>query len=390
MSATPLDNFMVADESRIVGEINRIGRVRGRVSALMEKDLLPEGMGYNYESVVYDRSGSSGGAGWQNLAEEDGTLNNCVPDPGEVNSAITRTAFTAQVRLEKSEPICFLDARNQYMFQKQITAKQDNFAGVIADIWEERDKSAFFTLAGHKMVFDGALTESTGATMPLSVPTSRITQDLLDYWYTRLIQDGYGEEAYAMSNGKPLVTAIMSSERQRDIIKADASTRQDFQYADMGQGDKATLLRGWGIDKAYSNFLQVIDDRMPRYDFIGGAWVERPFYANEATTIGDKQVVAHNYRNAMYEDIYLWHPKVAKRLTPKPIGSVGGMTSGEAVNYNGDVLWRNILSETENPLGNIGRYWAALCAAYEPSKRQYGVVIRVLRCNIVNTLDCSY
>lgn len=380
MPADALNNWFVQDASRLAGEVLRIQRAKGRVSALMKKGELPNGMGFNFTTPVVKRSTSSGGAGWEAVQAEDGTGNNCVPSPSILNPAITTLNYQAYQRAVFSNDICFRDARAGYNFEEQVMRQRENFVAEIVDIWEDRDKYAFSLNAGHKIVFDGSLTESTSSSMPAVEPTYQINQDLLDVLYNRVVQDGGGLEPYAVSNGGPLIPAVMSMEAHRTIIKGSTDVRTDFRYADEGKGSDATLLKAWGTDKAYGGFLHTIDVKMPRWNFVGGAWVEVPFYINQATTIGNEAIVNPAYNSAAYEDLYLWHPQVVKRLVPKPIGSVGADTRGTPVNFNGETRWLNIQNKETNPWGDIGFWAAALYAAYKPEKVQYGYVVRFLRC----------
>lgn len=390
MPAPTLENWFVRDASRLAGDVLKIQRAKGRVSALIRKGELPQGMGYNFSTAVVKRSKASGGSGWVDVQQEDGSGNNCVPNPATINPAITTLSYAAQKQLIFSADICFTDAVTAYNFEEQVMATRENFVGDVVDTWEDRDKLAYYTNAGHKIVFDGSLTESSGATMPNVEATYQINQDLLDNLYSRIIQDGGGMEPYAVSNGTPLIPAVMSMDAHRTIIKGSTDVRTDFQYADMGKGADATLLKAWGTDKAYGGFLHTIDVKMPRYNFVNGAYVEVPFYINQATTIGNEAIVNPDYINAEYEDMYLWHPQVVKRLTPKPVGSVGADTRGNPVNFNGSLMWRNIPDKTDNPLGDIGFWAAALYAAYKPEKVQYGYVIRFKRCPNILGETCAY
>lgn len=373
-----------------MGEIYRIQRDTGRVSALMKKGDLPDGVGYNFVTAVVKRSNPTGGSGWIDVAAEDGTTNNCVPEPSTLNSATTTLSYGIQQKLIFSADICLEDVRRGYQFQEQVGAIRENFVGVVVDQWEDRDKYAFFTNAGHKIVFDSSQTESTGATMPAVAPDYVINQDLLDSLYVRILHDGGGREAYAQANGQPLLPLIISYEGSRAIIKGSADVRQDFRFADMGKGGESTLLKAWGVDKAYGGFMHLIDTRMPRYNFVGGAWVEVPFYISTPTTIGDEAIVNPAYTNAEYEDCYIWHPDVVKRLVPKPIGSVGADTRGNPVDFNGAIKWLNIPDKVQNPLSNIGFWAAALKAAYKPAKTQYGYVVRYKRCTQILGDTCAY
>jgi hypothetical protein len=389
MAATPLDNYFAQDASRIEGEVYRIQRVKGRVSALIKKQELPDGIGYNYSTVVTKRSGATGGSGWIDVAEENGTVNNCVPTPSTVAPAQTVLNYSAVQRSIFSTDICFRDARRGYDFETQVGNIRSNFVEEIVDVWEDRDKLAFFTNAGHKLVFNNALTENTNsAVMPANQPTKQINQYLLDDLYQQIIQDGGGMEPYAMRNGSALLPLICSQEAHRTIIKGDASVREDFRFADMGEGENATLLKSWNVDQSYGGYMHMIDNKMPRYDFVNGAWVERPFYSSSATTIGNELVVNPAYKTAAYEDCYIWNPNVVIRQVPKPRSSVGADTRGNAVNFNGEVMWRNIPDKVENPYEDIGFWAAALYAAYKPAKIQYGYVVRFLRCPGIQGSAC--
>jgi len=321
------------------------------------------------------------------VVAENGTVNNCVPTPDTVSPASTLLSYNAQAKLIKSAPICVDDVRNAYMYKEQVAAINDNFTAEIVDNWEDRDKYWFYTYSGTKLIANSALTSGT-STMPATAPTSIPTQSMLDIIYQRLVLDGAGVKAYATSGGAPMFTAIMSMGAHQAIVARNTEVRQDIRYAEMGEGQKAQLLQSWSIDRAYGGFLHLIDNRMPRYDFVDGAWVQRAYYTTASATVGTKAIVNPDYINAEYEDIYIWHPDVVMRQMPRPLSSVGSGTSFDPVKWNGDVVWRNIPSETENPLGNIGRYWAALKAAYKPAMTNYGYILRAKRCSNVTTLTC--
>jgi hypothetical protein len=386
--ADALDHYFISDESRIQGKIEKIMRARGRVSALMKKETLPDGIGFNFSTVIVKRSNGVGG-GWQAVATPDGSGNNCVPTATVVSPAMNRLSYAAyQTRLDSAD-ICFQDLRAAYDAKDQLAAIYDNFQGNIVDTWENQDKALFFQNAGHKIVFNSSLTESDGPTMPTTVATSTINQGLLDVLYNRIIQDGGDMEAYAKSQGAPIIPAILSMEAHRTIVKGDDSIRNDFRWADSGKGVAgATLLQSWGIDRTWGGFMHVIDVKMPRFDFVDGAWVERPFYISESTFIGSEAIVNPAYEAAEFEDLYLWNPDVVTRQVPKMPTSFGSGSSAKALNLNGAVQWLNIPDKVQNPYSNIGFYSALLYAAYKPKKTQYGVVVRFRRCPHVATTDC--
>jgi len=379
---------MAQDASRLVDKVYGINRAQGRMSALIEKGEIPEGAGYNYNTVLYQRSLNTGGNGWQPILQENNTSNNCVMQPDTVNPALNLISWNAEGRQMRSNTICFEDLRRAYNVREQLDFQHENFARNIVDVWEDRDNKAFFDNAGYKVIANSSLTQNFMSTqMPLTPPSTRAVQGILDIIYERLSVDGAAEEVYAHdSDGTPLIPAIMSQQQHRNIIQQDASVRQDFQFAQMGDDFRATLLRGWGGDmKAYGAYHHIINIRQPRYDWTGSAWVQRDYYTTTSATIGTAAVVNPQFTNAAYEDIYLWHKLVVKRNMPNPGSSYGSGTSFDPVKWNGAVVWVNVkntdTNSTEyNPFGNVGRYYAALQAGYQPVKQQYGYAIRVQRC----------
>lgn len=391
-----LDKYFQAQSGILVGKIPQTSRVRGRISPLIRKEQLPSGQGFNWSNVIYERSISSGGAGWVSVATPDGTANNCTPSPATLNPASNVRTFSASQKLIQSNKICFVDASAGYLFEQQVAAIEKNFVDEVADNWEERDTISFIVNAKHKMILNSSMSENDNSSetgWPTTAPTSRLTQDFLDVLYTDLSQDGAEEDgAVGMSNGKAVYPIIMSQEQSANVIGKDSTMRQIFEYAEMGMGKNATLLKSWGVDKELRGWAHIINNKMPRYDLVGGVWTRRSFYSTSAANIGNQAEVSALYRNAAYELVIVWHPDVAVRMTPKPIGSVGGMTSGDAVNYNGDIIWKNIpnadaSSDEYNPLSNQGRYYAPLMAAYKAEKPRYGYAILVQRCTGPGTLN---
>ena len=394
------DNYMQQDTSRIYDRIYQIRRATGRVSGLIEKGEIPTGQGYNYLTPLYLRSvdTTNSDAAWTAIALENNLANNCNVSPNQLDPASTSIPWTAQQRVIRSNRVCFEDLQRAYNGREQLSAQQDNFAANIVDAWEDQDNYQFFQATGHKILGNTSLTEGT-TTMPTTpAPMTRGIQSMLDILYERIAVDGGCEASYAKASGQPLITAIMSAQTHRNIIKEDTSTRQDFQYATMGSGagqdSGATLLSNWLNDmKAYSGYMHVINIKQPRYNLIGVAWDKPPYYTTAATTFGTAATVGVQYTNASYEDIYLWHPQVVKRNMPRPGGSYGSGSSFNPVKWNGQVMWVNApnsdtTSVEYNPFQNTGRYYGAMQAGYQPIKPQYGYAIRVQRCPKMTMSAC--
>lgn len=397
MSAAPLNTWFEHDAARMIGDVARYRRSKGKMSALMEKDTLPEGIGYNYSVPIYEVSAPSGGVVWTEVvAQSDDSGNNCVPPVTDVGWASSLKNFTAFQALLRSYRICFVDAARAYSGEKQIRNIQNNFMDQVFMAWDDRDKDMYFLNAGHKIVNNDSYTDFTDATDFGAVQaTNRLTQSALTRIYNMLENDGAGEDAYARDNGAPLYTVIMSQQAQEDLLNNDTTVRQTIEYATMGQGQGAMLMKSWGATRNFRGFLHAIDNRMPRYNWSGGAYVRVPFYINSSAHDGptDKSIPNPAYLNAQYEDVFIWHPKVVRRLMPKAPHSLGSDTDFANAPYDGEIIWKNIAngdatSPEYNPLETFGRYYAPMMAAYEPNLTRLGYILRVRICPTTTSSPC--
>lgn len=388
MAAPNINQWFLEDPSRILGKVEQVMRNKGRVSALMKKSTLPTGHGFNFSSIITNRSTKTGG-GWVDINTPDGSGTNCVVPASTVAPSRTQFTYRARETVLFSEKICLDDATAGYNFREQVATDRDNFVGNVVDTWEDEDKAQFITTSDHKIILNSSFTESGfGAAIPNSAATSQITQDFLDKIYIQIIQDGGGEEPYARKNGAALLPLVISFEGSKQIQKNDATVREDIRFAEQGEGDVARLLNTWSVDRAFGGFMHIIDTKMPRYNFVGGAYVEVPYYTTQATTIGNEAIVNPAYHNAGYEAAFVWHPDVVHRQVPGAVSSIGSDATGRAWNFNGDIQWLNIPNETDNPFSNIGFWAARLKAAYRPVKPRYGYVLIYKRCPGIASVAC--
>ena len=385
-----LNAEFVYDASRLEGRVRRLMRAKGRVAALMTKETFPLGIGFNPITANTLRSNPTGGAGWTTVSQPDGSGNNCMPDPSVISPALSTQPYTIEQKMIKSAPICLTDAQFGYAFQEQVKNIRGNFADAIVDQWEDRSKYWFQYYSGTKIINNSSQTEGTGTGLPATPAEYMASQDMLDPLWERIMQDGGGEEPYAMSNGAAMLTLVCSPEAHRNIIKGSSSVREDFRFAQMGKGyEGAQLLQSWGVDRPYGGYMHCIDYRMPRYNFTGGAYVEVPYYTTASATVGTQSIVNPDYLTAGYEAMYVWHPEAVIRQTPPSRGSVGEDTRFLAPNYNGEITWRNIPNETTNLFENIGVWAAWLLAAFKPTvKNRYAYTIINRRCTTITGTAC--
>lgn len=380
MSCELVNAYLARESGRLTGDIARRGRVSSPWNAVLEKDFFPDEMGFTVSRVVYQRTipTEGAGAGWVTVAgsTDSATAANCRPTAAVLQSRqTTQTAQLAEYVLD-SDPICITDARTGYRFRDQVREIKRNFEKNVIDLWENRHRDQYVATIpdDNKLVFaGGALVPGTGGDFDPTAPTSQIHQDALDYVRWKLVHDGGGEEgAYGQVDGQPVFTVFMSSEQQRALIKNNADIRQDYRYA-----DPKALLKPFGVKRVYGGFYHIIDDKAPRWNLSGGAWVRVPFYLADGDGVA---IVNPAYEAAEYEDIIVYHPKVVRCLMQKPLSTIGGGTNFKAWDYSGEVNWINEYDATCNKYRDNGYWSARLRAAYEPLIPEYGYAIRVLRC----------
>lgn len=378
-----LTSLFVSDAERMTGNLDMSGRLKGKFSALIAKDWIPDGAGFNWQSVQVERTKPGSAVTWSAVQPNAGATNTCVPSPVRVNSATTVQDYSAFAAALESEDICLNDARYGYQFKEQVTMKRENFVNNIFDVWNDRDRERYQTLGKYKYVANNGLTFTANSTQfPLVEPTNYATLNLLRAFHTKLLHDGADKAhgAYGVRNGIPIFMALADSETIAHIVQSDATTREAINYAYMGTKERHPMLDAWGIERDFAGFYLVADNTMPRYDFVDGAWVERPFYVDSPTTVGQAAEVNPAYDSAEYTDIIIFNKMVITREMPRPLSTVGADTRFQPWSYNGEVRWLNIPDRVNNPVQSIGNWWALLQAAYRPRLTRYGISVRVSRC----------
>lgn len=386
------DDLFATEASRMMGDIDMVGRYSSRFTPLIEKGEIPDGAGFNWQRVVSDRTIPTNAITWSSVQANSGDSGTCVANANPVNSATTILSYSAYQTAFKSEQICLLDARYGYMFEQQCENKKINFEQNISDAWNERDRAAYVSAARYKYVAASSLPHTTdtpgtlgnlGSGFPAVPATYMASQELIEVFLRKLDRDGAEQAggAYAMNQGRAIYLVLMESEIQEQIIKTSTATREDFRWSDSGKGDKAVLREKMGLDRPYGGAFYMIDDRMPRFDFdpvLG--YVERPFFTSSPTSIGNQAEVSEAYENAAYTMIIFFHPKVVRRLMPGNLSTTGAGTRFGPISYNGDIAWLNIQDINCNPRNTIGFWRADLMAAYEPNLVRYGYGLIVPRC----------
>jgi hypothetical protein len=380
--ALDINNLLVAESNRIGPDIYHKSLNTSPWLKLVKKASWPDEMGTEISVMTYQRSLPANTLSWGNV---NFTENNCVPTAQVVNFAQTLRTYNLQQTAIESPKLCVNDLRFTMKRKDQLS----NIFRILTEntsyAWIERHRDEFTRLAEHKVVATASMPEGTAA-FPLSVPTSRLTQGILDRVYMKLIRDGAGNNPFGRENGRPQFAVITSSEQSNSVILDNEKVREDYRYSTK----VSELLAPLGVERSYKGFYHLIDDFAPRWNFTNGAWVRVLPYSPVATTKGNKWDINPAYETALYEDTFVFHMDVMETLIPAPITSPGGNTKFDPVSYMGDFKWRNILDAVTNPDGTIGYFRAILSSGSKPVFPEWGYVIRTLRCDSnLGLLACS-
>ncbi len=423
MASVPhdIDSILVTESGRIGPDIYRKTLNTSPWLKLVKQGAWPDEMGDQLTVLTYERSlpantlswedvvanGSNGGGG---DAEGSGT---CLPPVQTINFAQTARQYKLSQTALESPPLCVNDLRFPFRRQEQLRMMFDILAENTSYAWQDRYRNEYFRNCGHKMVAYGNsgtgtyLPENTTITVdpnttagistlfPASagasiLPSSYLTQGILDRIYMKLIRDGAGNNPLDRANGRPQFGLICSPETSDRLIRSDADQRDDFRYSTR----VSELLAPLGIERPYRGFFHMVDDFAPRYTttVVGGNTVLQRVlpYSSTAATYGNKFDINPDYENAEYEVSFVFHMDVIEALIPKPITSPGGNTKFDPVSYRGDFKWKNIPHPTHNPDGTIGFFRGVLSSGTKPIRPEWGYAVLHLRCpNDLGLLDCA-
>lgn len=391
-----IENLLITESGRIGADIYRKTLNTSPWTTLVKQEAWPDEMGTTVNVLIYERtlpaSGGSitfsdvayNGVGTQVIgATPSGSAvapGTCAVVGNDLGFAQTLRTYNLQQAAINSPDICLNDLRFPVRRQEQLR----NIMAVLSEntqyAWENRYRDEYIRLANYRVNANqtellAASGQVQGSFSTSNLPTSRLTQGILRYFYSRLIRDGAAQNAYGKENGAPVFLLITSPEASDDLIKLNADIRQDLRYAKPSE-----LIQPLGVERSYAGFYHLVDTMTPRYDFVGGQFLRRnPYTTDASASKGTRFIPNPAYYTAEYEDSIIFHPDVFTSLVAKPIGATGAMAF-DPQSYRGDFRWRNIPSRDCNPDGTIGFFRAIFSSGSKPVRPELGVVIRHKRC----------
>lgn len=391
-------------EKRMVGKNIMIDRV--------DRGPFPDGMGYILNVMTVERSFTSlaDDAVWTPITPSTGSGNGaCLPAVNLLGQGQTLRQFQLVREAIESQDICLEDLRTDFQLSQQLGITVEMFGNAIRWELEKQSQNAYMAnsnyLCNANSIFANYLTTPIGANPQTGTPgtgiprfdaafppTSGLTQGMLDQIYLNLYRDSFGDGMAGLTDGVPTYALITSMETSRSLIKDNPDIRNDFRWAWDGQEHKAELIRPYGVNRSYGNFVHVPYYAMPRYDYVNGAYVRRSYWdTTPTTTKGTAPVVSALYLAAQYETSIVFNPKVYKWLVPGALDSPGGTTRFSTPNYfPATVEWKNIQERNCNPDNTIGFFRAVLAMAAQPAHPEYGYVVLHKKCSpLLNETNCA-
>lgn len=370
---------------------------------LIKKSAFPSDMGYQLNTIIYDRSlpikdanydgtpDGTLGVSWTNLGPDTedrtsagflsgGVKNTLAPQIGKSLIDFTRSlkAYSLKRAVLESPRINIEDLRFAAHRQEQLRAIMDILKESTRFSWEERYRDEYDLLCGSivNCVATGTVpvaktsgTQTSLAKLNAStavIPAANISNKVLDGLYFKLVRAGAGTKAYGRENGRPVFGLVLSSEASY-VLQTEAGFRDDVRYNASKVSD---LIAPLGIEKSFRGYYHLVDDMATRFSGSVGSLIRQSPYS----LTGDVVVPNTSYDSAPFEVAYVLHEEVMESLIPEPISGVSGLTFNP-VNYRGDFRWTNIQSESLNPDGTIGFFRGILASASKPIKTDFGYAV---------------
>lgn len=414
-------NNVMAQNAFVIGEeISRNALNTSRWYAVIPKGTLPNGLGDNLASLVYNKSiptklGTGAiGSTWtrvgQGITSAQILNTSTAGQPNEyaagshigptgsdgTNSLRDRVAWTKKMRnyyLERCEVespyVNIYQLMQAAAVDQQIAAVTEALTSATKWVWERRLQEQYEMLSGNLVpclttgtpivttidvsastpFFGKKLTEVdfnndfvTSGTDVDYTPTAGLSNKILDRIKTRLDIVTPLNEAYGVDNGKA-THLLMIGDDASYAIKTESGIRDDVRKSSRVDD----LLKPLGVDESFRGFFHMCLPDPPRFTVSGGTLTRvEPLDAQ-----GEYNPA---YDTATHEAAYVVHKQVMESQVPVPNIAAPGFKFDPA-NFAGEFEWINNKNDITNPKGHIGFFLATFGSAGVPKKIEYGYTI---------------
>lgn len=389
----PVDNLndkLARNANNLAGKIYSTSINTSIWNKMVVKEEWQAGISDTQKVLTVERNLPANIDTWSDIAPNNDS-NTCALAADVIPRGFTERSHALVQKAVESDRICVADGRNAYMVNEQIRKMFMNLRHVVAYTWKRRAMLEYFNVAEHKVVAANGL-PFADSHMPTIAATSKLTQQILNKYYTYLIQNSAELDggSLGMADGRPQFILVTDMETSDELMRANG-TQDAFLWNSKRVPE---LLAPLGVDRAFRGFYHVIDNLPRRYTFANDTWTEVQPYETVNATTGSKAKLSQAYIEAPYTDSVIFLPSVMSFQHPRPISTLGSGTKFDARSYVGDFKWLNEIdvnpdSPTYNPDGEWGFYRAKLISSTKPIHPQFGIVIRHLRCpSDIGALAC--
>jgi hypothetical protein len=423
---TAINKILTQEANRIGGDIHKSTMHTSPWIDLIKQTTFPEGMGYQLNTLIYDRalplkSGTLGsspvlGVNWNDLRHSavasgvtgftDGqsvdTKNRNEEGTAKIDFTRKLKPYSLKRAVVESPKVNVEDLRYAAHRTEQLRAVMDLLSESVRHSWENRYRDEYDRVADNCVlaktasstfisggetkqsfvtddatglaqagttVKTGDLDANNDGTGELE-PSANISNALMDKIYFQLVRAGAGPKAYGRENGRPIFSVVLSSEASYKLQTESDKIRDDIRYNSAKVGE---LIAPLGVEKSFRGFYHLVDDLTTRYKSRGGE--ANTLVKVEPYTVSGGVVVPNSdYESAEFEAAYVLVDDVMESLIPAPISGSNGLTF-DPVNYKGDFRWTNIPDADINPDGTIGFFRGIMASASKPIKTNFGYVV---------------
>lgn len=262
-----------------------------------------------------------------------------------------------------------------------------------------------------------------------NIPTSELTQEMLDATAVELAEEGADEPN---SNGwitqgpdGPVFPLYLGQWISHRLLLNNSELRSDFNQSFQGWGETNPVIKRLGASRIIKNFRHIINRFPPRWTTLqvdstgaqGGGYVGGVYGADDGilkrvpvwtmstaaadATKGRVAIVNPSWRDpakAMFEGCTVMNPWVMTEEVLMPVNSAPGMKL-KPQNYFGEwmfvtgndaLLGIDSCTGIQDPLHKQGRHFAEYRHALKPQYAVYGRFILFKRCSSsFDTITCS-
>lgn len=391
MACSSISDLVVRETGRVLpGEIYRRNFGLSPWMTLTPRGVYPMGLSQTITVITYERTAPTvAEPTWSPVVVQDGQEGGaCLPPVDTISVASTTRTFQLYRRAIEGPPFCAEEFRSVVELQQQL----DSISGVLAEYtrieWEIRDRHEYFRSTQYKAVVNACTlvgtssVDSTGPdnSYPAVAATLPLSLSQLDDFRLLLLRDGAAGALPVKSGGIPVLPVVGSPEMIGNIIRQNVAEKTTLDFAYMGDGPAAMLLKAFGTPDSYRGFMFISDLYPRRFTYSGGVYTEVPAFDSTAATKGLKAIVRAAYLTAPYEEAFIYDPTTFTQLVPTPITNPAPNFRFDPISYTGEWKIQNILDKICNPDGNILYHRGILSAARQPVHPERGVSFVYLRC----------